>query len=300
MDLELIRIFVKVIQYSSFSKAAEVLKMPKSTVSRSISRLERETGTRLLVRSTRSLTMTQAGQLFYEASLGPIHLLEEAQKSLYGKDNLLTGTVRITAPEDLGTFVIAPAIAKLSAQHPLLRFELKYTDTLIDLVKEGFDIAVRIGRMKDSGLKLKNAGEVILVPVASPTYLKGKEKIKSPKELSQHQCLTLDLKKTAKQWILESGSKKVQVPIQAKILSNQMSSLVRMALADGGIALVPIYICKNYLNDGRLVRVLPEWSNSGWPISILSPLAPSSSARLKITIDKIYEEIKATQELAKK
>ena len=154
MDLELCRIFVKVVQYNSFSKAAEVLKMPKSTVSRSITRLERETGTKLLVRSTRSLTVTQAGQEFYEASLGPIHQLEDAQKALVGKDSLLTGTVRMTAPEDLGTFVIAPAIAKLSSQYPSLRFELKYTDTIVDLVKEGFDLAVRIGRVKNSGLRI--------------------------------------------------------------------------------------------------------------------------------------------------
>ncbi len=299
MDLELSRIFVKVIQYSSFSKAAEALKMPKSTVSRSISRLERETGTKLLVRSTRSLTLTQAGLTFYEASLGPIHQLEDAQKSLYGKDNLLTGTVRITAPEDLGTFVIAPAIAKLSSQHPMLRFDLKYTDTLIDLVKEGFDLAVRIGRVRISGLIIKNAGEVNLVPVASPGYLKGKEKIKSPRDLSQHQCLSLDLQQTAQKWTLRSKDKTVHVPIQAKILSNQMSSLVQMALADGGIALVPTYICQPYLASGKLIRVLPDWSDSGWPVSILSPLAPSSSARLKITVDKIFEELKLAEAAAK-
>lgn len=243
--------------------------------------------------------MTQAGKVFYEASLGPIHQLEDAQKSLYGKDNLLTGTVRITAPEDLGTFVIAPAIARLSTQHPMLRFDLKYTDTLVDLVKEGFDLAIRIGRVRDSGLKLKSAGEVTLVPVASPTYLKGKDKIKLPRDLSEHQCLSLDLQETAARWTLRSGEKTVQVPIQAKILCNQMSSLVQMALADGGIALVPTYICQQYLANGRLVRILPEWSNSGWPVSMLSPLAPSSSARLKITVDKLFDELKASEKVAK-
>ncbi len=299
MDLELNRIFVKVVQFDSFSKAAAAMKMPKSTVSRSITRLERETGTKLLIRSTRSLALTDAGQAFYEASLGPIHQLEDAQKSLYGKDNLLTGTVRITAPEDLGTFVIAPAIAKLSAQNPSLRFDLKYTDTRLDLIKEGFDLAVRIGPIKISGLKIKTAGEVILVPVASPGYLKGKAKIKVPRELSLHQCLSLDLQQTASRWTLRAGEKTVHVPIQAKILCNQMSSLVQMALADGGIALVPTYICQPYLENGQLIRVLPPWSDSGWPVSILSPLAPSSSARLKITIDKLLEELKATEAMAK-
>lgn len=299
MELDLTRIFVKVVQYSSFSKAAAALKMPKSTVSKSISRLEKETGTKLLVRSTRSLTVTQAGRVFYEASMGPIQQLEDAQKALYGKDNLLTGTVRITSPEDLGTFVVAPAIAKLSVKHPQLRFDLKYTDTILDLIKDGFDIAIRIGPVRDSGLKLKSAGEVTLIPVASPAYLKGKEKIKSPGDLTKHQCLSLDLQQTADRWTLRSGGKTIHVPVEAKILSNQMSSLVQMALADGGIALVPTYICQSYLANGKLIRVLPEWSNSGWPVSILTPLAPSSSARLKVTVDKIFEELKLSEALAK-
>ncbi|MBL7542527.1 MAG: LysR family transcriptional regulator [Bdellovibrionaceae bacterium] len=292
MELDLTRIFVKVVQFNSFSKAAVMLKMPKSTVSKSISRLEKETGTKLLVRSTRSLTVTEAGRTFYEACLGPIHLIEDAQKALSGQDNLLTGLVRITAPEDLGTFIIAPAIAKLSAQHPMLRFELLYTDNLVDLVKDGFDLAVRIGRMRDSGLKLKRAGEVILVPVASPAYLKQKEKLKSPRDLAQHQCLTLNLRQTVDRWTLRSGDKAVHVGIQSKILSNQMSSLLRMALADAGIALVPTYICQSYLDNGKLVRVLPEWSSPGWPVSMISPLSPSSSARLKTTVDHIANELK--------
>lgn len=292
MELGLIRIFVKVVQYNSFSKAAIALKMPKSTVSKSISRLEKETGTKLLVRSTRSLTLTVAGRTFYEASFGPIHQLEDAQKELYGKDNLLTGLIRITAPEDLGSFIIAPAIAKLSSRHPQLRFELQYTDTIIDLVKEGFDLAIRVGRVRDSGLKLKRAGEVILIAVASPDYLKGKEKIKAPKDLTQHHCLTLSLQQTAVRWTLKSTAKTIHVPIQSNILCNQMSSLLRMALANGGIALVPSYICQESLDKGKLVRVLPEWSSPGWPVSMISPLAPSSSARLKAAVDQIFAELK--------
>lgn len=292
MELDLTRIYVKVVQYNSFAKAAEALKIPRSTVSKSITRLEKETGTRLLVRSTRSLTMTQAGRDFYEACYGPIHQLEDAQKELYGKDNLITGTVKVTAPEDLGTYVIAPAIAKLSIRHPLLKFELLYTDDIVDLIKDGFDLAVRIGPARDSGLKLKRAGEVILVPVATSAYLKGREKIRTPKDLQQHHCLTLNLAQTAQRWSLRSSDKNVQVPIQAHVLCNQMNSLLSMALADGGVALVPTYICQPYLDSEKLVRVLPDWSSFGWPVSLISPLAPSSSARLKTTVEGIFEELK--------
>ena len=294
MELDLCRIFVKVVQFSSFSKAASFLKMPKSTVSKAITRLEKETGTKLLVRSTRSLNLTPAGKTFYDASVGPVFQLEEAQKSLYGKDNLLTGVVRITAPEDFGVFVIAPAISKLSIQHPMLRFEILYTDNLVDLIKNGYDLAVRIGRVADSSLKIKKVGEVRLSLVASPKYLEGKAEIRSPKDLLQHPCLTLNLKQTSDTWLLKLGEKSAKVSIVPKIISNQMSGLLKMALCDAGIALVPTYISQAYVDSGKLIEVLPGWVSTGWPVSLITPLAPSSSARLKATVDQILEELSST------
>jgi len=292
MELDLTRVFVKVVQHNGFAKAAQALRMPRSTVSKSISRLEREAGTKLLVRSTRSLAVTQAGRAFYEAIVGPIHALEDAQAALSGTDSLLKGTVRITAPEDLGTLMIAPAVAKVSIRHPHLRFELSYAEARIDLIKEGFDLGVRIGPVRDSGLKLKRAGDVVLIPVASPAYLKGRAQIKSPSDLSDHHCLSLNLPQTADQWSLRSSQKTVHVPIQPKILGNQMSTLLKIALDDGGIALVPTYLCQSHLENGQLVRVLPLWRSLVWPVSLVSPLAPSSSARLKVTVDAILDELK--------
>lgn len=291
MTLELTRIFVKVVQNGSFSKAAVLLKLPKSTVSKSVARLEKETGTKLLLRTTRSLTPTQAGRSFYEASLGPILRLEEAQKSLYGRDRILTGTVKITAPEDLGSYVIAPAIAELSTRNPGLEFELVFTNEVVDLVREGFDLAVRLGRISDSGLKMKRVGENVLVPVASPKYLKGKEKIRHPSDLKNHSCLALIFKNSTDRWALRSSSGIVNVAVKSKVATNQMTSLLRMALSGSGIALLPRYICQEHLEAGRLVRVLPEWSNPGLPVSIITPLAPSSSVRLKAVVDQIREAL---------
>ena len=180
MEIELIRIFVKVVQQSSFSRAAEILKVPKSTVSKAITRLEYETGAKLLLRTTRSLTLTAVGRAFYETCMGPIQTLEEAQKSLNGNESILTGLVRVTAPEDLGIEIIAPTIGELSRKHPLLNFELNYTDDIVDLIKEGFDIAIRIGKLPESSLKVKRIGEIQIIPVASPKYLKNASKIFNP------------------------------------------------------------------------------------------------------------------------
>ncbi len=292
MDLDLIRIFVKVIQNGSFSKAAALLKLPKSTVSKSVSRLENETGTKLILRTTRSLSLTSAGRAFYETCLGPVQTLEDALKSLYGGDSILSGLVRVTAPEDLGSHVIAAAMAELTASHPTLSFELHYTDELIDLVKDGFDIAVRIGRPRESSFKIRRAGEVVLVLVASPTYLKGKEKIRQPRDLADHACLTYS-DQAYSRWTLRSSKNTVQIPMKARISSNQMSSLLKTALAHGGVALIPHYLCKAELEAGKLVRVLPEWSSPGFPVSILSPLSSSTSARLRISIDRILTSLQA-------
>lgn len=286
MDLDLIRIFVKVSQNGSFSKAADLLKLPKSTVSKAITRLEKETGTKLLLRTTRSLSLTAAGRVFYDTSLGPLQILEDAQKSLYGGDSILSGHVRITAPEDLGSHTIAPAIAELTSKHSALSFELQYTDELIDLVKDGFDIAVRIGRVNESSFKVKKAGDVSLVLVASPKYLSTKEKIRTPRDLENHDCLTYS-DQSFSRWTLRSGKGTMHIPIKARIASNQMSSLLKMALSHGGIALIPKYLCELELQSGKLIHVLPDWSSPGFPVSIISPLASTSSARLKITIDRI-------------
>ena len=281
------------IQNQSFSRAAEILKMPKSSVSRAISRLERESGTKLIVRTTRSLTLTAAGRVFYEASIGPVIQLEDAQKSLYGKDSILTGLVRITAPEDWGALVVAPAIADLSSQHKDLTFELSYTEEIVDLVKDGFDIAIRIGRIPDSDLKLKRVGEIDMIAVASPRYLKTASRIKQPQDLRGQVCISFGQQTMARKWTLRSPKGTMHVPIKTKISSNHMTSLLYLVEAGGGVALLPSFLCKAQLSIGKLIDVLPGWRSPSFPVSIVTPLQPSSSARLKITVDKLYSALAA-------
>lgn len=291
MELELTRYFVKVVQNGSFSRAAELMKVPKSTVSKAITRLEKETGTKLLLRTTRSLTLTATGRVFYDACLGAVQTLEDAQKSLYGTDSILSGFVKLTAPEDLGCDVIAPAIAELSRAHPDLQFELIYTDEVVDLIKDGFDIAFRIGKLTESSFKAKRVGEVFLTLVASPEYIRANEKIKSPQDLQNHACISHREKSMQKVWNLKSKKDSVRLPVKPKIYSNQMTTLMKMALAGGGVALVPNYLCRGEIEAGRLVEVLPGWVGTGFPVSMVTPLAVSSSARLKITADRLAEAI---------
>ena len=288
MEIELVHIFIKVVKMGGFSKAAEALRIPKSTVSKAVSKLEHDSGTKLLIRTTRSQTLTAAGKAFYDSCVGPIQTIEDAQKSLSGNDSILTGTLKITAPEDLGTEVLAPAAGVLAKKHPGLSFEFIYTDDVLDLVRDGFDLAVRIGTPKESGLKLKKAGEIVLILVASPSYIKNAEKIRKPEDLKSHACLALT---GLRQWKLKSDSSSALVSVQPRIISNQMSSLLKVAVTNAGVALVPSYLAQPLIDEGKLMHVLPKWHSEGMPVSILSPLPFASSARLRVTADYFLEEL---------
>ncbi len=293
MELELTRLFVKVVQQSSFTRAATVLKLPKSTLSKAIRRLEDETGTKLLIRTTRSLTLTAAGRAFFESCVGPVQTLEDARKSLSGADSVMQGLVRITAPEDLGGYAVAPVVAELSRKNQGLNFDLHYTDTVVDLVRDGFDLAVRIGRVAPSNFKTHKLGEVRLIPVAAKSYLQRFPKIQKPKDLTAHCALSFSESRLRNQWSLRNERETITVRVNPRVASNQMTSLLKMAVAGGGVALVPSYLAAEDLRAGRLQRVLPDWSAPGLPVALISPLATSSSARLKITADLLTERLRA-------
>ncbi len=291
MELDVVRIFVKVVQSGSYTRAASLLHLPKSSVSRAVSRIEAESGTKLLLRTTRSITLTAAGRAFYDTCVNPLQQLEEARKSLSGQDTLLKGPVRITAPEDLGASIITPAVAKLSKEHAGLRFEILYTNQRVDLVKEGFDLAIRIGKLQDSQLKAQKLGDIRLLLVASPVFLK-QNKIKAVEDLNGVPCLSHSPLYQKASWQLKSKKSRKTLNFEAKIVCNQMSSLLGLARESAGVALVPEYLCRQQISDGSLCAVLPEFSEDGYPAWLLSPHGLQSSARLKVTSMTLYSEIK--------
>ena len=158
------------------------------------------------------------------------------------------------------------------------------------MVKDGFDLAVRIGKLKESNLKVKKIGEVVLILVASPAYLKKNGNIKAPQELKQRECLAL-APGLAEEWKLKTKNQSASVAITPRVICNQMSSLLNMAKHGGGIALVPGFLAQEDIDSGRLVRVLTDWAAPGLPVSMLSPLATTSSARLKISAEELFQAI---------
>jgi DNA-binding transcriptional LysR family regulator len=214
-------------------------------------------------------------------------------RSIHGKDSAIAGRLRVTAPEDLGAHVISPVIAKLSRQYPELSFELNYTDEIVDLVREGYDFAIRQGKLAPSRFKVKKLGEVVVIPVAAPGYLEGKVKIRQPQDLAKHDFLVYRPESSRPKWTLHSGRQVAQVAIQPKIAANMMSSLLSMAKQSAGIAFIPKYLCQKELMAGELVRVLPDWREAGLPVHIVSPLGTNASGRLKIVASLLTEGIES-------
>lgn len=281
MEIDVIRIFAKVVQSGNYTRAASILQLPKSSVSRAVSRLEQESGTKLLLRTTRSVTLTAAGRAFYDSCIGPLQQLEDARKSISGNDSFISGLLRITAPEDLGASIITPTLADLCKKHADLKFDVHYTNQIIDLVKEGFDLAVRIGELKDSQLKATKLGELKLILVASKNYLADK-KIKSVEDLAHCNLMSISSKYSRATWKLKSEKNKKTLNFEAKVICNQMSSLLKLAEEGAGIALVPDYLCAEKLKDKSLTHVLSDYYEEGYPVWMLSPYSVQSNAKIKV------------------
>ena len=270
--------FVNVIARGSFSRAAQVLRLPKSTVSKMVSRLERELGVQLIVRSTRSMALTPEGRAYREACQRHVDALERARDALVEGSVALVGQLRITAPEDFGSIVLTPIIAKLIAAHPKLSFELRYTDEFIDLMREGFDLAVRLGELTANRLRAKRVGETVPITVASPAYLRRAPAIGHPHDLAAHTCCSIAVERS--RWTLRRGSEVVVLNVHPRIVGNQMSDLLELARAGAGIARVPAFLCRSELREGTLVRVLPEWRGGGVRVSLVSPRPMTTSTPL--------------------
>ncbi|MAF90242.1 MAG: hypothetical protein CL674_03140 [Bdellovibrionaceae bacterium] len=292
MKLELTQIFVKVVQQGSFTKAANLLGLPKSTVSKAISQLEAITNAKLLLRTTRQQSLTEAGRRYFDECVGPIQALEEAQKNIYDVDSQPMGLIKMTAPEDVGTHILSPIIGVLSRTNPKLNFQLELTDKVVDLVRDGYDLAIRLGNLNDSQLKAKYIGQLEMVLVASKEYLKCYGKIKAPKDLKGARFLSIGDSKVSHKFVLQSAKKKSQISIEPIVTCNQMSSLIAMAKEGAGLLLVPHYLCSSDIQSGALVRVLPDWSYMGYSVHLVSPVSMHETARIKLVSDMIVAEMR--------
>ncbi|MEZ4815302.1 MAG: substrate binding domain-containing protein [Bdellovibrionota bacterium] len=209
---------------------------------------------------------------------------------MIGKDSILSGLIKITAPEDLGASIITPTLAELCKKHSDLKFEVLYSNQVIDLIKDGFDLAVRIGELKDSQLKSQKLGELKLILVASPRYL-SKNKIKTPDDLISADCLSISSHYSKTHWKLKSSKNRKTLSFESKVVCNQMTSLMKLAEKGAGIALIPSYLCTSKLKDKTLHHVLSDYHEEGYPVWMLSPHSIHNSAKIKVLTTELKQNM---------
>ncbi len=297
MDLNETAVFVKVVEAGSFSAAARLLGLPTSTVSTRVARLEKRLGVTLLQRTTRRLHLTDAGELYYQhASTGLAHMLD-AEAAVTESTGEPKGLLRVTAPADVGDQILSEIINQVRHHCPKVNIEMVLMNRYVDLIAEGVDVAIRTGSLKDSTLIAKNVGIARWAPFASPDYLKSAPKLTSPQTLSRHSCLQFTpLGKEA--WTLSNKHGSVTVPMSGQVMVNDVGVIRSMALAGEGIALLPLYLCAQENDEGRLLRVLPEWYAKADPIHLVYPRQRFMPPKLRAFLDLASLELRKWLEVS--
>ncbi len=287
MDLNELLVFAKVVQAGSFTAAARGLRMPKSTVSRKVSELEERIGAQLLQRTTRKLRLTEVGRAYYEHCARIVAEAEEAELAVTRMQAAPHGLLRVTTP--LTFSFLGPLVAEFLKRYPEVQLELVCTDRTVDLVEEGFDLAVRAGRLADSSLIARKLGSIERFVVAAPSYLQARGAPRSPRDLEKHDCLLFGAGREGNVWTLHSGSRSVEVSIRPRLVVNEPDMLRAVTLAGSGIALLPNIHSAADLAVGLLHRLLPDWSSAGAPVNAVYPSTRHHSPKVMAFVDFLRE-----------
>ena len=256
-----IAIFVKVVELSSFTAAAEALEMSQPVISKAVTRLEERLGARLLNRTTRRLSLTEAGAELYRRSSQALTEIDNAELEVARYQTEPRGLLRITAPMSFSLLHLAPLIGEFLERYPGVRVDMQLDDRHVDLVEDGFDLALRIGRLADSSLIAKRIASIQQVVCASPAYLKSRAPLESPEELLEHNCLTYTYLSTPREWRFEGANDEpIVVPVKGSLQSNNGMILRDAAVAGAGIVMLPTFYLCNELRDGTLVVALRDYS----------------------------------------
>ena len=267
-----VRLFVRVVELGSFSKAAAELCVGQPAATKLIARLEQQLGARLLHRSTRGVTPTEIGALYYEKCRLIAKHLEEAESVASLLQSQVEGTLRISTSVAFGRRVLGPLMLRFLDQHPALQVDLSVDDRYVNLIEQGVDVAVRMGRLSDSTLGSRFLGMNPWVLVAAPTYLSARGELNEPDDLRSCEALIYSTAQGDARWhFTSSKGETASVPIRGPLRSNSLHILLEAAVGAMGMAVLPRYVAHAALMDGSLHEVLPEWRLPGQEIHAVYP-----------------------------
>lgn len=259
MDLVALQVFVKVVQTGSFTRAASSLGSQKSHLSRTLSQLERELGVRLLERTTRALSLTEAGREFFERALAILGAVDDARRAMQKVQGVPRGSLRLTCGVEFGMIAVSSWIERYLEHYPDVRIDADYTARVVDLVHEGYDLAIRLGSLSDSSLAARKLGELHYALYAAPRYLSRRGSPQHPTDLSTHAQLAFVGGSHPAHWRLRRDQEEHLLNLQARLKANNVFAIRDAAIAGYGIAQLPKLVAAEAVQSGRLQVVLPGW-----------------------------------------
>jgi DNA-binding transcriptional LysR family regulator len=289
VDLNEILVFSKVVEAGSFIGASRELDMPKSTVSRKVSELEERLGARLLQRSTRKLSLTDVGRTYYQHAARVVAELEEAERAVNRMQESPRGRLRVTMPLNFG--FLAPIVSAFLRRYPEVQLELIGADRVVDLVEEGFDVAIRAGDLRDSSLIARSLGSLESYLVASPAYLRRHGTPKSPQELERFACVVFGAGPERSRFKLTRAGKATTVQVDARLTVNDFEFLEDFARSGQGIAALPVFRCIDDIRRKKLRRVLPDWCTRAVALHAVYPSTRHLSPKVTAFLDHLREQM---------
>jgi DNA-binding transcriptional LysR family regulator len=291
MDLNDIPLFVRIIESGSFSAAADELGLQRSSVSRSLARLEQELGVRLLQRTTRRVALTDAGQALYERVRGAIAGVDDALNAVREFGTEPRGNVRLSALPDNEQFNLPQIIRDFMQQYPAIRIEVTMTPRLVDLVAEGFDLAIRAGQLPDSTLVARRLGAVPFALFAAPSYLKRAGVPKSLGDLERHECLLFRARGSKSTWSLSGPKGDESVEVYGNLSTDDMIFLLRSCIAGGGVALLPVALAREAAVAGSVQIVLPRYHMTVGSLYVVLPTSTFVPSRVALLRDHLVARL---------
>ena len=292
-DLAAMAIFAQVIESKSFSAAADEVGLSKSAISKQISRLEENLGVRLINRTTRRLSLTDAGRRFYIHCARLVAEAQEAERAVTSLQQEPKGDLRINAPMSFANLHLAPLIPEFLARYPKLTLDLDLTDRYVDPWQEGYDLSIRIGRLEDSSLIARRIAPFRRVICAAPDYIARHGQPRHPRDLSQHNCLQYAYLATRQEWRFRNETGVVSVKVEGNFRANNGEALLAAAVGGLGIVLAPTFMAAQALVTGRLVPILTDWQQEEAAIYALYPHRRSLSAKVRVFIEFLSERFGA-------
>lgn len=294
LDLGDLQVFTKVVETENLTRAGALLGLPKSTVSRRLTRLEEHLGVQLLHRSTRAVTPTQEGQLFFEYCLRSMGVLRDGERALLNRRETPHGVVRIAVPYVLGQSLIGPLLADFLQHYPDVRLVSVLSDDAVGLLREGFDVALAVGPFADSGLIAVKLGSTGCGAFGAPGYFERKGTPQSHAELPRFDLLAAGTVDRRHRWTLHKADAEVSVEFTPRLLCNDLLLLRQAVLSELGIASLPAFLCKRDLAEGRLVEVLPGWQAADLRFFALFADPKGVPVRVRTLIDYLVEHLRPT------